>query len=394
MPLHANSQLLVDHLSSLQLLDGRFANIRLANWNPLTNQKRGSFSLVFYADDVLEGKPVALKFYDLDPAWANDKYRRASFLRESDILKQLLDAERCLQLVKEMSDYHLTVSVPGAGPIVLACQYFVVEWLSDEIDNYFLAQQQHEPVEKLKLFNEIILGVEALHRRRIFHRDLKADNLRATLVALKRLIVAIDLGTAARFDSGHIALGYSTPVGAQIYAPSESFCGLAGNRDIAPYSDLYAIGCLLFELFNADYFFRALIAHNSNIAVRISAMQHVIAAEPPDKHVELWCGALCKFGVGIAPVPIDGAGSNVPPGIAYLLNEILAALTHFDYRKRPIDLASVRQRVWVAIRLLQNQTAYERKLKLAREFRRRRLEHAKKVAARRIPRDVPKVDPC
>lgn len=383
MALNANSQLLVDNLQSLSLLDGRFANIRLANWNSATNQKRGCFSLVFSVDDILNGTRVALKFYDLDPALAHDKYRRASFLRENEILKQLVTVDRCLQLVQEMRDYHLSVSVTGAGLIVIPCQYFVVEWLDDEVDEYFFDQQKHDSVAKLKIFNEIVLAVEALHGREVFHRDLKADNLRAAQKALKRLVVAIDLGTAARFDSAHIATSYGHAVGAPIYAPSEAHCGLSGNREIAPYSDVYALGCLLYELFNLDFFFRALHAQNANINLRLAAMSPMVAGQPEDKQVALWISALSKFGAGVTPIAIDGPGNYVPAGIASLLNDVLVRLTHFDFRRRPLNLDWVRGKIWTAMRILENDRMYKLRLARVRENRRRKLEHARKVDARR-----------
>jgi hypothetical protein len=81
MALDPNSQLLVDTLEALPLLEGRFANIRLVN--RISGQpKRGVLSLVFRAEDKVEGRFVALKFFDLDVAVAFDKYRNNAFARE------------------------------------------------------------------------------------------------------------------------------------------------------------------------------------------------------------------------------------------------------------------------------------------------------------------------
>ena len=190
MSLHPTSQLLVTTLESLPLLDGRYANMRLVNWSAVSG-KRGFFSLVFRADDVVEGRVVALKFFD--PAQAMDRYRLSAFFRECEILQSLMNAERCLQLEKSITDYDLVV--PGSGGITIACQYFAVQWLEADIDDYFFGKNA-DPLDKLKLFNEIVLAVEALHRHEVFHRDIKIDNLRARREALKRMVVAIDLGTA------------------------------------------------------------------------------------------------------------------------------------------------------------------------------------------------------
>ena len=63
--LHPNNKILIDTLESTPILDGRFRNIRVVNCDVATGTKRGCFSLVFRAEDVIEGKDVALKFYDM-----------------------------------------------------------------------------------------------------------------------------------------------------------------------------------------------------------------------------------------------------------------------------------------------------------------------------------------
>jgi serine/threonine protein kinase len=379
MALHPNNQLLATHLESLPLFEGRYSNLRLINYRG--SQKRGVFSLVFRADDTVQGKSVAIKFYDLDPRWSSDRYRRAAFARESDILQSLIGTDRCLQMVNAKSRYDLSVPIAGGGSAVLPCDYFVVEWLDMEIDDFFLRDSE-APESKLRLFNEIVLAVEMLHRHQVFHRDLKADNLRATIDAAKRIVVAIDLGTAARIESGCIAIGYGGPVGAPIYASSESFCGLAGNRLIARFNDYYALGCLLFELFNRDYFIKALRLANADVGVRLSAMAHLVPTK--DDHMKQqaeWHDALAKYAPGVNAVSIDGAGNMVPPAIIGLLNELVMSLTHFDYRRRmPLD--RVRARIWSAIKVLSNAAESKRRLEYAREMRRRKRLRAEQVDQR------------
>ncbi|WP_186210034.1 protein kinase family protein [Burkholderia gladioli] len=207
MPLSSNSQFLVDALIAEPLVAGRFKNLKLVNYNSVADQRQGCFSLVFSADDELTGDRVALKFFDLDPKFFGDKYRRAAFDREEEILQSLVGKGRCLQLVAHMDQYTLTVPTANGQSVVFPCKFFAVQWLEDSIDDYFLGNDV-EAVKKLKLFNEIVLAVEALHRNEIFHRDLKADNLRSFQLNLKKLVIAIDLGTAARFASGVISQSY------------------------------------------------------------------------------------------------------------------------------------------------------------------------------------------
>ena len=351
MPLHPNNVLLINTLEALPLLDGRFENLKAVNCNVATGQKRGCFSIVFRADDVVEGKPVALKFFDLDPTAIGDQYRRSAFNRESKILEALLAGERCLQLVRQESTYLLNIPLANGVSVTLPCSYFAIEWLDDDIDEYFLGKKPFTAVEKLKLFNNIVLAIEALHRRDVFHRDIKADNIRAVQRAVKRIVVAIDLGTAARLDSPQIGSPYGHPVGAPAYSAVESFCGLAGNRIIAPLSDHYALGCLLFELFNINYFFAAVQQINPGLMARYSAIAvNVTEKHDPQRQVLQLNTSLDQYARGVAPVPIDGSGSSCDPATASLLNEVVSCLTHVDYRKRDLNLEWVRTRIQSAIR--------------------------------------------
>ena len=66
-----------------------------------------------------------------------------------------MTADRCLQLVSGLQTYPLRVDVPSYGVIDLPCQYFAVEWLDTQVDEFFLEQQDIAAVDKLRLFNEI-----------------------------------------------------------------------------------------------------------------------------------------------------------------------------------------------------------------------------------------------
>ena len=223
----------------MEVLDARFEKLKLVNFNALNDEKRGCFSLVFRAHDRVNDSPVAIKFYDIDPVCFYDDYRRAAFLREHEILQLLLNKERCLQLASALSTFNFTVPTPG-GNVTIPCKYFAVEWIEDDIDAYFLAQETFGTIDKLHLFNEILLSVEMLHRYEVFHRDIKPDNLRTNKTALKRLVIAIDMGTSARYESGYLQREYLRPVGALPYAAPEAICGLAAHRKLAPYTHFYA----------------------------------------------------------------------------------------------------------------------------------------------------------
>lgn len=377
MPLHPNSQLLVDRLENLPVLDGRFTGMKLINFDSVADQKRGSFSLVFKATEMATGEPVALKFYDLDPNWFHDAYRTAAFRREHEILSGLQGRDHCLQLLSGFDVFHLDVPVVPGTNITLPCPYFAIEWIADEIDPYFLQQDTFAALDKLRLLDGVIHSVEILHRHGIFHRDLKPDNLRACKRNGRRIIIPIDMGTAARMTSNPIATVYGRPAGAPAYASPEARCGLAGNRRLAQATDVYAIGCMLYELFNPDFFVRALLDRNPVIGVVLAAMQTYVNATHDDHAQQVeWDVALAKHGNSVVAVPLDGPGNTVPPGVMPVLSDLLQTLTSVDYKNRPTDLAHVRRRLLGPMRALQNEASYQVRLARARALRQAKIKRA------------------
>lgn len=376
--LHGNSQLLVRTLEDLTLLDGRFSGLKLMNMSG--GEKRGHFSLVFRAYDELEERFVALKFIDLDPA-KQDRYRLMCFEREHQILELLKGAPRCLQVFSTYSTYELCISIAGqTEPITIPAKYFATDWIEGDIDEYFSRQDTESPIEKLKIFNEVVLAVESLHTRHVFHRDLKVDNFRCRESRDAREIVAIDLGAAARYDSEPMLPAYGCPVGFLMYSAPEAFCGMAGIRSIAPLTDIFALGCMLFELFHPDDYPSAYRAINTDFDLRFSALKARIDCESDEKSkVAAWDLQAPKMLQGLSPVSLSDNGSSAPAAICDLLSELIAEMTAPDFRSRIRSFAKARQRCWSAIRVLENE-AFDRRRTL--QVATRRAMRAAKATAR------------
>lgn len=367
----ANSLLLINALEGQAEIDGRYSNLKCVNINSLTGEQRGCFSLVFRAFDKVDQRLVALKFFDLDAANFFAQYRYNAFEREHTILQCLLGTRRCLQVASSFSTYTLHMQFPNGQPFEMPCPYFAVEWLDEDVDMYFQQQDTFDTMEKLQLYHDIVLAIEALHSKEVYHRDLKMDNLRATYDRLVRLIVAIDLGTAARLDSSNLQTDYDNgSVGAPAYAPAEARCGFAGERKIARFTDIYALGCILFELFNRSYFYHELINLNPNYEAVLMVMS--IAARSgrtPEDRLLAWQKALRIHGHGVASVSILASGHSVPANIATLLDELVRTMTRFDHRHRPASLEYIRRRIQSAIAVMRNERASRDRVKAAQANR-------------------------
>jgi serine/threonine protein kinase len=372
--LHSNGLQLIQELEQLPLLDQRYSNLKCVNVDAITGETRGCFSLVFKGHDQLENKSVALKFYNIDPLILLDQYRIAAFRREPVLLQTLLGKKRCLQLAASLKEFQLNFTYANGVVGSLPCLYFAVDWVDEEIDAFFARQHEFPAIDKLRLFNEIVLGIEMLHAHEIHHRDIKPDNLRAYQDLLKRIVVAIDLGTAARSDSSSLLNHYDQTVGAQAYSAPEAFCGLAGHRRIAPLTDIYALGCLLYQLFNRDLFWTELLRQNPNYGHQLSILiTQINQVKAVDEKVTVWD---CHVGIlsSLSRVQMDASSNTMPPAIKGLLSDLLLELTHPDYKRRESSLTVVRKRIWSAIRVLENGAAAEKRILRTRERKRQRIE--------------------
>lgn len=224
---------------------------------------------------------------------------------------------------------------------------------------------------------DIVLAVEALHSLEIHHRDLKADNLRAYQNTLKRIVVAIDLGTAARAMCPSLAEDYHNNVGAPWYAAPEAICGFAGDRVLSRYTDVYALGCLLFELFNPTYF-GAFVRRTHIYESVLAAIAVTLAPISRDQKRSELNRVLSSLSTAISPVSISMTGSTLPLAISTLLDDVLKDLTHFDYRKRSTNLEKIRRRIETAIRVLRNERAAQHQMELKRRFRQQRVAKLKR----------------
>lgn len=99
---------------------------------------------------------------------------------------------------------------------------------------------------KLRIFVRSMLGVAALHSRGIIHRDLKPENI---LISREGSPWVADLGIA-RISTQLAATGVKTLASERLrnqdyYAPEQRF----GNAtDVDHRADIYALGCILYEL--------------------------------------------------------------------------------------------------------------------------------------------------
>jgi len=379
-----NRLTLIRELTGIALLDDRFKNLEVVNCDPVTGEQKqdgGMLSVVLRAEDVTTGLPVAIKFFDPDFVGISARHRLELFQRESELLERLRGKEHCLELVQPLRQFDLRIVDPASNlSLTLATYYFVVEWLDADLIDYFLRQHEFGAAEKLQVFRAIVLAVFSLHREGIYHRDLKRDNLRVADRRGVSRVVAIDLGTAAAFDSPSVGshTTYAEPVGAGAFSPIEAFCGLAGVRRIGVYSDIYALGCMLHDLFNVDYYYIRLFKDAGFqacwAACKTRMMQ--VMQQRPEESVLLgeWSQILGMAKHQVTPPCIDGLGHSVPAALRDVLNRLLQMLTSLDYRQRLNNQDRILRQIDAGLRILTFETTEQKRREQRRQLRRQKEE--------------------
>jgi serine/threonine-protein kinase len=124
--------------------------------------------------------------------------------------------------------------------------YFVMEYVEGRtVENWLRAsagQGMPDLSEAIRILDQACLGVEAIHASSTVHRDIKPSNL--LLEASGRVRVG-DLGVARILESTETA---NVVVGSALYMAPEAALAEEG-ADLAARRDIYALGCLAYELF-------------------------------------------------------------------------------------------------------------------------------------------------
>ena len=376
----ANTITLIQTLQRQQNLASRYTNIGVINRDPHTGDRKGfdgALSVIFRAEDSQTKRPVALKFFDPDIGGFGARYRMDLFARECELLERLVDKPRCLQLVQPLTDLPLSVPSASGHSTKIVCSYCVIEWLDGDITEYFLRQDQYDALTKLALFRQTVLGVFALHREGVAHRDIKHDNIRRATRGNREIVVPIDLGTAIDLHSTPIGglREYSQSVGAPAFAPLEAHHGLAHLRTLSPLTDVYALGCLLHDLFNADMYVSRLTkdpGFNSCFMACHSYMSAILPTlSTSEKILREWNGIITLTKGQVNLPPINSTITTVPPEVREQLNNLLHRLTDVDYRRREIRLDKIIRFIDSSVRSLNNRLSIVRQQEKRVERKRR-----------------------
>ncbi len=212
-----------------------FRLTRLGKYELTGHIGHGSFGDVYTARDTELDREVALKV--LNPSHHGDEEAMHRFLREARAAARIahpgiVTVHDCGRLAPE-----------GGEPLA----YIAMERLVGESLTQRLSRVGRMPAEEAaEIARQVAAALEAAHRVDVLHRDLKPDNVFLVAdpaVPAGERAKVLDFGLAKIGTSRHTRLG--SVFGTPLYMSPEQ-CRSASCIDAR--SDIYALGCILFEL--------------------------------------------------------------------------------------------------------------------------------------------------
>ena len=185
------------------------------------------------------------------------------------------------------------IDIFGFGALPDGRQYFVMEYLSGQPLSRYIRDFAPLPVDDaLKLLDEMLAAVGAAHDAGAIHRDIKPSNI--FLVAQpdgSHFVKVLDFGLAkqAAYARGETP---QTRISRVLGTPEYMAPEQARAEAVGPKTDLYALGCVLFEMLTGEPPFDAptpfeIVNKHLNEAVQLpSSVSSVVPAEVDD--LELW----------------------------------------------------------------------------------------------------------
>ncbi|MFF9568647.1 protein kinase [Streptomyces sp. NPDC014685] len=191
---------------------------------------RGGMAEVFAAEDVRLGRTVAVKLLRSD--LAEDPVSKARFTREAQSVAGL--------------NHHAIVAVYDSGEDVVGGQtvpYIVMELVEGRtIRDLLISAEAPPPEQALIIVSGVLEALAYSHQHGIVHRDIKPANV---IITNSGAVKVMDFGIARAL---HGAQSTMTQTGMVMGTPQYLSPEQALGKAVDHRSDLYATGCLLYEL--------------------------------------------------------------------------------------------------------------------------------------------------
>ncbi|WP_324788320.1 protein kinase domain-containing protein [Streptomyces sp. H51] len=194
----------------------------------------GGMATVYLGHDTVLDRPVAVKLLRSD--LAGQQAFRLRFIREAKAVASLNHTN--IVSVFDSGEH----SGQGAAEPYIVMEYVEGCSLRELLDQH-VAESGAMPVPlALQITSEVLAALSESHARGLIHRDIKPANV---MITRRNVVKVMDFGIARAMESG---LGSMTQTGMVVGTPQYLSPEQAMGRQVDERSDLYSVGCMLFEM--------------------------------------------------------------------------------------------------------------------------------------------------
>ncbi|MGB6848046.1 MAG: protein kinase [Thermoanaerobaculia bacterium] len=226
----------------------------LAHFKITAKLGEGGMGEVYRAEDTKLGREVAIKV--LPEEFASDSERLARFEREAKLLASL---------------NHPNIAAVYEVDLAGETQFLVMEFVDGETLQERLSRGPLSVEQALKIAIQLATGLESAHNAGIIHRDLKPANIKITPTGE---VLILDFGVAKAMGptgsdietQAPTLTAYTIPgalIGTPAYMSPEQVTGRPTDRQ----ADIWAFGCVLYEMLTGQQPFKADTPNESLAAV-------------------------------------------------------------------------------------------------------------------------------
>ena len=187
----------------------------------------GGMGVVYHAEREDLGTVAAIKV--LRDAWLSPA-RRERFASEQRTLAQL--------------NHPFIARLYDAGSLADGTPWIVMEYVEGTPLTEYCRAHATSVVGRVRLFRDVCEAVQHAHRHLVVHRDLKPSNI---LVGNDGIVKLLDFGIAKQLD-GLEARKDRTRTGLRLLTPAYAAPEQIRGGRIGTYTDVYALGVILYEL--------------------------------------------------------------------------------------------------------------------------------------------------
>ena len=230
----------------------------------------GGMALVFVGRDSVLKREVAVKL--LAPALADDEVARKRFTREAEAIAAVSNPN--------IVNVYQVGEIPGRG-----IPYFVMQFVDGPtLGMGSLRGRMLTEARVRRLMADVAEGLAAAHRRKVYHRDIKPNNIVLDGETGRAMVLDFGISAASGNSRRKSHGGRLTQEGMYIGTPTYMSPEQGNGEEVTGKSDVYSLGVLAFELLVGRPPFEGapiavMASHLRDIPPRVDALRSDVSAE-------------------------------------------------------------------------------------------------------------------